>query len=170
MASPGRRPLTCLTTRLPNPAVVLASVALFVALTGGAIAAGQAIPPRAKFADKAGFAAKAGIAANALKLNGKTAAQIVASVPAPAPPTSIASYASSVAVNYSLNPTAEQNVTAACPAGSKAMGGGFSNPSSALVLSAGSSPTADGAGWVEDLVNISPSTAGAGQVFVTCIK
>jgi hypothetical protein len=150
--------------RLPNPAVVLASIALFVALTGGAIAAGQAIPPRAKFADKAG------VAANALKLNGKTAAQIVASVPAPAPPASIASYASSVAVNYSLNPTAEQNVTAACPAGSKAMGGGFSNPSSALVLSAGSSPTADGAGWVEDLVNLSSSTAGAGQVFVTCLK
>jgi hypothetical protein len=98
------------------------------------------------------------------------AAQIVASVPAPAPPASIASYASSVAVNYSLNPTAEQNVTAACPAGSKAMGGGFSNPSSALVLSAGSSPTADGAGWVEDLVNLSSSTAGAGQVFVTCLK
>jgi hypothetical protein len=91
-------------------------------------------------------------------------------VPAPAPPTSIASYASTAAVNYSLNPNAEQNVTATCPAGSKAMGGGFSNPSSALVLSAGTSPTADGAGWVEDLVNVSDSGTGAGQVFATCLK
>jgi len=150
--------------RMPSPATVLATVALFVALTGGAIAAGQPIPARAKFADKAG------VAANALKLNGKTAAQIVASVPAPAPPTSVAALASNAAVNYSLNPQTEQNVTAACPAGSKAMGGGFSNPSSALVLSAGSSPTADGAGWVEDLINLSTSTAGSGQVFVTCLK
>lgn len=150
--------------RRPSPAMAVAMIALFVALTGGAIAAQQAIPAHAKFADKAG------VAGNALKLNGKTAGQIVASVPAPAPPSSVAALAGSAVVNYSLNAQAEQNVTASCPAGSKAMGGGFSNPTNALVLSVGSSPTADGTGWTEDLINVSESTAGSGQVFVTCLK
>jgi hypothetical protein len=162
--------------RRPSPAMVLATIALFVALTGGAFAAGQAIPLRAKnadhakVADQAKVAALAKVATNALKVGGKTAAQIVASVPAPAPVSSVASLASSVPVNYSLNATAEQNVTATCAAGSKAMGGGFINPTNALVVSAGSSPTADGAGWTEDLVNLSSSVTATGQVFVTCLK
>jgi hypothetical protein len=165
--------------RKPTPALVVATIALFVALTGGAFAAEQAIPLHAKNADHAKVADLAKVAAvakvattatNALKLGGKTAAQIVASVPAPAPVSSVASLVSSVPVNYSLNATAEQNVTATCPAGSKAMGGGFSNPTNALVLSAGSSPTADGGGWTEDLVNLSDATTATGQVFVTCLK
>ena len=162
--------------RRPSPAMVVATCALFVALTGGAFAAGQAIPLRAKnadhakVADQAKVAALAKVATNALKVGGKTAAQIVASVPAPPPVSSVASLASSVPLNYSLNATAEQNVTATCPAGSKAMGGGFVNPSAALAVSAGSSPTADGAGWTEDLVNLSTTTTATGQVFVTCLK
>jgi hypothetical protein len=162
--------------RRPSAAMVVATTALFVALTGGAIAAQQAIPPlaknatHAKLADHAKVADRATTAANALKLGGKTADQIVASVPAPPPVSSVASLASSVPVNFSLNPSVEQNVTATCPAGSKAMGGGFSNPTNALVLSAGSFPTADGGGWTEDLINASSSTAGSGQVFATCLK
>jgi hypothetical protein len=162
--------------RKPSPAMVVAMIALFAALTGGAIAAQQAIPPlaknatHAKNADHAKLADRATSAANALKVGGKTAAQIVASVPAPPPVSSVASLASSVPVNYSLNVQAEQNVTATCPAGSKAMGGGFTNPTAALVLSAGSAPTADGAGWTEDLINLSSTTAASGQVFVTCLK
>jgi hypothetical protein len=161
--------------RKPSPAMVVAMVALFVALTGGAIAARQAIPPLAQNANHAKLADRAKVATTALnasKLGGKTAAQIVASVPAPPPPTvtSVASLVSSVPVNWSLNQASEQNVTASCPAGSKAMGGGFSNPTNALVVSAGSFPTADGAGWTEDLINLSSSTTGSGQVFVTCLK
>jgi hypothetical protein len=151
--------------RWPSPAIVLASIALFVALTGGAVAASQAVPPRAKFADKAG------VAANALKLQGKTVGQIVASVPAPPPVSSVASLVSTATANYSVNAGAEQSVTATCPAGSKALGGGFSNPTTAPVLSFGSGPTSDGAGWTEDLINgSSQGTVGSGQVFVTCIK
>ena len=61
-------------------------------------------------------------------------------------------------------------VTAGCDAGSKATGGGFINPTSALVLSAGATTTADGSGWTQDLVNISDSTPGAGNVVVVCVK
>src|SRR5204863_8972295 len=65
----------------PSPALVVASIALFVALTGGAFAAGQAIPLHAKNADHAKVADQAKVAAvakvaatatNALKLGGKT--------------------------------------------------------------------------------------------------
>lgn len=155
--------------RRPSPAFVLALIALFVALEGSAIAI--AIVPRAKFADKAG------VAANALKLSGKTAAQIVASVPKPPEPppptpplTSVASFTTVKSAPFTINPQSEQNVTATCDAGQKAIGGGFSNPSNALVIEAGSSPTADGTGWVEDLINLSTSTTGTGAAIVTCIK
>ena len=58
--------------RLPRPALVIASIALFVALSGGAFAAG--IVPLAR------HAVTAGTATNALKLGGKTPAQIKASL------------------------------------------------------------------------------------------
>ena len=160
------------TFRRPSPAFMLALIALFVALGGSAIAAGVVqIVPRAKFADKAG------VANNALKVNGKTAAQIVASVPKPEPPpppppplTSVASFTTIKSAPFTVNAGSEQNVTATCDAGTKAIAGGFSNPSNALVIEAGSSPTADGTGWVEDLVNVSSSNTGTGSVVVTCIK
>ena len=71
---------------------------------------------------------------------------------------------------FTVGPGGETVVTAACDAGSKATGGGFINPTSALVLSAGATTTADGSGWTEDLVNISDSTPGAGNVVVVCMK
>ena len=55
-------------SRFGVPAFVLASIALFVALSGGAVAAG--IVPLAR------HATTAGTAANALKLGGKTPAQL----------------------------------------------------------------------------------------------
>ena len=63
------------TLRRPSPALVLAAAALFVALSGGATAAG--IVTYAK------HAGSADVAANAKHLNGKTAAQIAASVRGP---------------------------------------------------------------------------------------
>jgi hypothetical protein len=162
--------------RKPSPALVVALIALFVALGGSAVAAGivphARLADHAKVADKATTAAKAGVAANSLKLNGQTAAQIVASVPAPPAPTvtSVASLASVVSAPFTLNAQTEANVTATCPAGSKAVGGGFNNPTNALVIEAGSSPTADGTGWVEDLINLSTSTTGTGSAVVTCLK
>jgi hypothetical protein len=61
--------------RLPSPSLVLATAALFVALTGGATAAGIVA-----------YAKHAGTADNAKHLGGKTAAQIAATVRGPAGP------------------------------------------------------------------------------------
>ena len=71
---------------------------------------------------------------------------------------------------FTVGADGEQVITATCDAGSKALGGGFSNPTSALVLSAGSFATTDGAGWTEDLINLSSSTPATGTVLVTCLK
>jgi hypothetical protein len=64
--------------RLPSPALGVAVTALFLALTGGAVAAG--IVPLAKHAQTADSAT---MARNAKHLGGKTAAQIAASVRGP---------------------------------------------------------------------------------------
>ena len=158
----------------PSPALVVAVAALFVALggTAGAVVA-QAVP----------LAKRALVADNAKKLGGQTSAQIIASAsakgaqaalsqsPAGARPASTTAGLTAVkSVPFTVSPSTEQVITAACDAGSKAMGGGFSNPTNALVLSAGSFPTADGSGWSEDLINLSTSTTGSGTVVVSCLK
>ena len=169
----------------PSPALVVAMVALFVALggTAGAVVA-QAVPlaKRALVADRAKVADKAKtalVAENAKKLGGQTSAQIaqqaaqaaLSQSPAGARPASTTAGLTAVkSVPFTLSPSTEQVITAACDAGSKAMGGGFSNPTNALVLSAGSFPTADGSGWTEDLINLSTSTTGSGTIVVTCLK
>lgn len=66
----------------PSPALVVASVALFVALGGSAVAAG--IVPLAKHAFTADSAT---VAKNARHLGGKTAAELIASASGPAGPT-----------------------------------------------------------------------------------
>jgi len=154
----------------PNPAFVIAMIALFVALGGTAGAVVTATVPLAK---------RALVADNAKKLNGVTAAQLggaavqVALKQSPAgprPASTVAGLISSKTVPFSASPEAEQVVTATCDAGSKAVGGGFSNPTAALVVSAGSFATTDGAGWTEDLLNLSSSTPASGTVVVMCMK
>ena len=153
--------------RLPGPAMVVALVALFVALSGTAVAAG--VPALAK---------RALVAENAKKLGGQTSGSCCRKQRSPrlrrrsslgrrAPPR----------VSYRRSPYRSRSgqaarpwSPAACDAGSKATGGGFINPTTALVLSAGATTTADGSGWTEDLVNISDSTPGAGTVVVVCMK
>ncbi len=67
--------------RLPSPAMVVAMLALLVALSGTAVAAG--IVPKAK------------VALNSLKLQGKTAVQVAALAPAPTTAGGLASSSSS---------------------------------------------------------------------------
>jgi hypothetical protein len=147
-----------------------ASITLFAALGGTAGASEQAAVPLAK---------RALVADNAKKLGGLTAAQVAAvgakaavtlSPAGPRPASTAASLVVVKTAPFTVGPEGEQVVTATCDAGSKAIGGGFSNPTSALVISAGSFPTTDGAGWTEDLVNISSSTTATGTVVVTCVK
>jgi hypothetical protein len=155
--------------------MLVALLALFVALSGTAVAAG--VPALAK---------RALIADNAKKLNGQTSAQLLAAANTsakqaadaaasavaqqPGPASTAASLVSTKAAPFGVAPGGEQIITATCDAGSKATGGGFTNPTSALVLSAGSQPSADGSGWTEDLVNVSSSTTGAGTVVAVCVK
>jgi hypothetical protein len=141
----------------PSPALVIALVALFSSLTGGAVAA-NAVPlaKKALFADNAG------------KLQGKTAAQIAAQAAAlPSPPTTLGAH---VAVKTSgVNIAAEQgqDTTVACDAGQKAVGGGYS--SEGPVIAMDSAPTGDGAGWHVYLLNLSSSGA-SGSAYVVCVR
>jgi hypothetical protein len=153
----------------PSPAFVVAMIAMFLALGGTAGAVVTAAVPLAK---------RALVADNAKKVGGVTAAQLGGAAvqlalkesPAgPRPASTAAGLMTTKSVAFSVGAEAEQVVTATCDAGSKAVGGGFNNPTSALVLSAGSFATSDGTGWTEDLLNVS-SSAAAGTVVVMCLK
>lgn len=120
-------------SRLGVPAFVLALVALFAALTGGAVAAG--IVPLAQ------HAITAGTASNALKLGGKTPSQIKLSLrgarglqgaqgpagPAgPAGPTGPAGAASTLGLQFvsgesGFDAGSTKSATATCPGGKRAI-------------------------------------------------
>jgi hypothetical protein len=136
--------------RLPKPATVIALIALFVALSGTAVAAG--IVPRAKYALNAG------------KLQGQTAAQ-VAAIPSPA--STAASLVSTANGSFSINSNDVKLVTTACPTGQKAIGGGYT--SSQAVLQGPTSPSTDGSSWQSVLINIDSSTA-SGTSYAVCLK
>jgi hypothetical protein len=151
----------------PSVTFVVAMIALFVALGGTAGAVVTVVP----------LAKRALVADNAKKVGGLTAAQVAAAgarasvtVVAQALPSAATALISSQTASFLLGPNAEQTVTASCGAGSKALGGGFSNPTTALVVSAGSTPTSDGTGWSEDLINLDSATTGSGTVVATCLK
>jgi hypothetical protein len=156
--------------RRPTPALVVGMIALFVALGGTAGAVVTAAVPLAKRALVADNAKKVG-GVTAVQLGGAAVQAALKESPAGARPASTAaSLVVSKSAPFTLAAADEQVVTAACDAGSKAVGGGFNNPTNALVLSAGSFATADGSGWSEDLINLSSSTAGSGTIVAMCLK
>src|SRR6187551_1813408 len=128
--------------RTPSPALVVAVVALFVSLSGTAVAAG--IVPLAK---RALTADKAKVSDNAKKLGGKTAIQITSEAAAkPGPASSAAGLVTTRTAAVNLAPDQGMPITVSCSAGEKATGGGMTLGSGApLVLASG--PTADGSGW-----------------------
>jgi hypothetical protein len=136
--------------RLPSPATVLATIALFVALGGTAVAAG--IVPKAKFALNSG------------KLQGKTAAQ-VAAVPGPA--TAAAGLVTPRTSSFSVPPSDGRLVITTCQAGEKAISGGFTT--NGALLPGPTAPSSDGASWQLVVVNIGDSTA-AGTAYALCLK
>ena len=158
---------------LGGPAIVLATVALFVALGQGAVAAG--IVPLAR------HAITAGTATNALKLGGKTPAQVKASlrgpegqqgpkgVPGPRGP----SGSSAVSVHTQSFTLSEGGtsgdsavITASCGSGQKAVGGGYD---ATAVLSLGSHPTTGDDGWTVSVNNLDGSTSQSGTVYAVCL-
>lgn len=136
--------------RPPSPALIVAMVALLVALSGTAVAAG--IVQRALFANNAG------------KLQGKTAAQVAAM---PGPTRSVKSLVSTSSAPFNLGPDGEQDLTVSCPAG-KAISGGFTTQNA--VISMDTRPSPNGSGWSIYLVNLSSSEAASGSLLAVCLK
>ena len=166
--------------RLSGPAFALALIALFVALGGGAVAAG--IVPLAR------HSITAGTASNALKLGGKTPSQIAKSLhgargpqglrglqgpQGPAGPQGTPGTAAAVSVHtvaYSLAAGADQTVVASCGPGQKAIGGGYDSDSAHAVINLDLKPTAADDGWSILLDNQDKNSAPhSGTVYAVCL-
>ncbi len=146
----------------PSPALVVASVALFVALggTAGAVAT-QAVP----------LAKRALLADNAKKLGGQTPSQIAQqAAQLPGPASSAAGLVVIKTGSWSLSPGAGDNFTVTCDSGQKAMGGGWSDPGD-WSSSYQSMPTGDGAGWTINIYTYrgAPGTQ-TGTLYAMCLK
>jgi hypothetical protein len=140
--------------KLPSTATVLATIALFVSLTGTAVAAG-AVP----------LAKKSLFANNAGKLQNRTAAEIAA---AAGPASTAASLVSSVTSPFSLASQGEGDFSASCPSGSKAVSGGYTYTGNGVAASLDTRPTSDTT-WTIYLFNPS-DTSVTGSVYAICVK
>jgi hypothetical protein len=157
--------------RRPSPALVVSLLALFISMSGTAVAAGVPLAKRALFAN------------NAAKLQGKSARQIAA-IPGPAtslngmraddiasepgPASTASDLVGSSSAPFALAPGEEKDFSAGCPSGAKAVSGGFTTANA--VLAADSRPTAGGTGWTLYLMNLSASVSATGQVHVVCLS
>lgn len=140
--------------RRPSAALVVALLALFVALSGTAVAAG--IVPLAK------RALTADTAKNAQKLGGLTAQQVGSL----APPPNIYYRTTPWTLAAGADP---QDFTANCNLGERVISGGYDNPDG-NALAQDTHPTADGLGWVVNLQDLSPSTDTSGNVYAVCLR
>jgi hypothetical protein len=155
--------------RLPSPALVVAMLALGVALTSSAFAAG--IVPLAR------HALTANTATNAKKLGGLTRQQIARSVhgargpqgpagPAGAPGSasvSVVTASFTLAASGSTGDSAQVTVT--CTAGTKAVSGGFNGSESVLGLD--TQPTQTDDGWSIVVANLSTASV-TGTAYAVC--
>jgi hypothetical protein len=158
--------------RRPSPALVVALVALFMSISGTAVAAGVVpVAKRALFANNAGklqgrsARQVAALPGPATYLNGLTAEDI-AGMPSPA--NTASGLVSTGSAPFALAPGEEKDFSAQCPPGNKAISGGFTTPN--VVLAADTRPTASGTGWTLYLMNLSDSTSATGNVQVVCLS
>jgi len=154
--------------KLPGPALVVACIALIVALSGTAVAAG--IVANARHANKADLATRA---LNADKVGGKTALQIAAAgaqagaqLPGPA---STAAGLIIVKTQSGGQIAAQHSATLviSCDAPAKIMGAGFS--SDGPVFNFNSYPTSDTT-WTFELANPDDAAAHNVSLYATCLK
>ena len=142
--------------RRPSPAMVVALMALFVALSGTAVAAG--VVPLAK---------RALTADNASKLQGKTAAALVAQAgQTPGPASSAAGLVSQKTVSDSIAPNGSKLISLSCDGGKKVTGAGWS--SDGAVFDVGNHPTGDTT-WTFEFANFSDTATSAVSAYVVCI-
>jgi hypothetical protein len=155
--------------------MAVALAALFVALSGTAVAAG--VP---------GLAKRALVADNARKLGGQTPSALLAQANSsatkvadsaaasaaqqPGPASTAAGLVVVKTAAWNLNPRQEGNFTATCDAGQKAISGGWADPGN-FSSSYQSLPTADGSGWTTDIYTPSFAPGGqSGTVYAICLK
>jgi hypothetical protein len=162
----------------PSTATVIALLALFVALSGTAVASG--VVPLAK---------RALVADNAKQLQGKTAAQLIAGrannaldsdkvdglhaqavAALPSPSSTAAGMVNVKTAPWTINPRQYTPFTAMCDAGQKAISGGWNDPGG-WGDSYESYPTPAGDGWVTwiYLTSAAPG-AQSGSVYAICLK
>jgi hypothetical protein len=165
----------------PSPALVVALLALFVSLSGTAIAAG--VVPLAKRALMADNAKKLGgqsaaqvitaASAHALDsdhLQGKTADDLVAA----AQPKSAAGFFTLKQGMFSMPkaPSSDKaqnlDVTIPCDGNQKAISGGFQYSQAPAYLDE-SGPTADGTAWHLQIENDSTADGAFGNTYVICV-
>ena len=135
-----------------------------LALSGTAVAAG--IVPLAKRALTADKAKTALVAANAKKLGGQTAAQIAA---LSGPASSVAGLVSIKTAPFSIAVGSGGQFAAACAAGEKAIGGGYTTQAG-VPLIVESTQTSNGGGWQLTLVNLDDTDTATGTVEAVCVK
>jgi hypothetical protein len=146
----------------PSPALVVATVALFVALGGTAGAVVNAAVPLAK---------RALSADNAKKLGGQTSQQIAQqAAQLPGPASSAAGLVTIKTGSWSLTPARGGDFTVTCDAPQKAVGGGWEDPEG-WAHSWDDRPTADGSGW-KVYVSLSENAPGTqtGGLYAVCIR
>ena len=154
------------TSRLPSPAFVVACIALIIALSGTAIAAG--IVPNARHANTADVATRA---LNADKVQGRTAVQIAAAgaqagaqLPGPA---STAAGLITLKTQPGVVPAKDAAMyTISCDAGAKIMAAGYASPGT--IHSFDSYPSSDTA-WTFKLANDDSAPANL-TLYATCLR
>ena len=145
----------------PSPALVIAVLALFVSLSGTAVAAG--VVPLAK---RALSADKAKQADNAKKLGGETAAAIVArAAQTPGPAGTAAGLVSAKQASDSLAAQTGREFVIACDGGKKVISGGFASDGSVIAFD--SRPISDST-WGIYLMNIGDGNAGV-TLYAVCL-
>jgi hypothetical protein len=167
--------------RLPSPAMAVALLALFVALSGTAFAVGSAIVPLAKralTADNAKvamLAKQATIADNAKKVGGKDAAALAAEAVAqaaksPGPASTAAGLITIKTAPWSVGPSSQGDFVVTCDAGAKAVSGGWEDPGG-WGHPWDTRPTPDGTGW-RTVVSVNTQAPGvqSGTVYAVCLK
>jgi hypothetical protein len=135
---------------LPSPAMVVACLALFVAMSGTAVAASP-IVKRALFANNAG------------KLQGKTLAAVAAT---PGPASTAAGLVTVKSANDSLGADGERDFTISCDAGQRVVTGGYS--STGPVVAFDSRPMSETA-WGLYLANFSQSQGASLTLYAVCM-
>jgi hypothetical protein len=157
--------------RLPSPAMAVALAALFVALSGTAVAAG--VPALAK---------RALVAENAKKLGGKTSAQLLSQAAATskqqadaaaAAPGPASTAAGTVVIKSLAGPALPSGgaagYTISCDAGQKIISAGYSSPGENLAFQVVQSNPVSESSWTIGLANFSNAPAAV-TLYAICLK